>query len=231
MRRQLTILLILTACIAGPAHADTLPSQLADMVGDDPKANTPDCVAAKADAHEWSEEKGKNALKTIGRIAIWPLGERSARRRGRARNEARELVMQRLREACFTQPDLVRADAVPGQRRPGGRGYESEAVFRTGAGGRNVTGIVHPLHNTIWLRPGGGEPGFATWQPDDWARSAAWVISPTGCQVAEDWAAPGNTREVSFVCPANIDLRAMVLSQAERVRAGAPLLGPTTTAP
>ncbi|WP_271065113.1 hypothetical protein [Caulobacter sp. NIBR1757] len=216
--------------IAGPAHADTLPSQLADMVGADPKANTADCVAAKADAYEWSEEKGKNALRTIGRIAIWPLGERAARRRGRARNEARELVMQRLREACFTQPELVRASAVAGQRRPGGRGYEGDAVFRTGAGGRNVVGVVHPVHNTIWLRPGGGEPGFATWQPDDWARSAAWVIAPSGCQVAEDWAAPGNTREVSFVCPSGVDLRALLLSQSERVRAGAPLL-PEVAAP
>lgn len=226
MRRSITIGLTL-AMLASAAVANTLPSQLADMVGNDPKANTPDCLAAKADAHEWSEEKGKNALKTIGRIAIWPLGERAARRRGRARNEARELVMQRLREACFTQPEIVRADAVPGQRRPGGRGYESEAVFRTGAGGRNVVGILHPTHNTIWLRPGGGEPGFASWQPDDWARSAAWVIAPVGCKVAEDWAAPGNTREVSFVCPASVDLRALVLSQAERVKAGAPLLAST----
>lgn len=231
MRRSIALSLILSVVIAIPAYADTLPSQLADMVGDDPKANTPDCIAAKADAHEWSEEKGKAALKTIGRIAIWPLGERAARRRGRAKNEARELVLQRLREACFTQPELVRASAVPGQRRPGGRGYESDAVFRTGVGGRNVTGIVHPIHNTIWLRPGGGEPGFATWQPDDWARSAAWVIAPVGCQVAEDWAAPGNTREVSFVCPANVDLRALVLSQGERVRAGAPLLARVSTQP
>ncbi len=207
----------------------TLPSRLAGLVGDDPKANTPDCIAAKADAEEWSEERGKDTLKTIGRIAIWPLGERSARRRGRAKNEARELVMQRLREACFTQPELVRAAAVPGQRRPGGRGYEREAVFVTGAGGRNVVGIVHPIHNTIWLKPGDGELGFATWQPDDWARSAAWVIAPVGCQVAEDWAAPGGTREVSFVCPANLDLRALVLSQGERVRAGAPLTAASAT--
>jgi hypothetical protein len=224
MRRKLTILLIAAACIASPASADTLPSRLAGRVGDDPKANTPDCIAAKADAEEWNEERGKNTLKTIGRIAIWPLGERSARRRGRAKNEARELVMQRLRDACFTQPELVRAAAVSGQRRPGGRGYERDAVFLTGAGGRNVVGIVHPIHNTIWLKPGDGEAGFATWQPDDWARSAAWVLSPVGCQVAEDWAAPGGTREVSFVCPANLDLRALVLSQGERVRAGAPLL-------
>lgn len=198
---------------AAPAYADTFPSRLADSVGDSPLANTPQCAAAKADAADWSEGGFGKVLKGVGRVVIWPLGERSAERRANDKNEAREQVMQRLRASCFVQPTFERAAPSPSQRWPGAKGYDKNVGFAAAVGGRDIIGLVHPATDTIWVRARSGGPGFVYWEPEDWVRTVAWAIEPMGCKVTEDAQAPGKTREVGFVCPAGVDLRAAILSQ------------------
>lgn len=204
---------ILAATAAQPALADTFPGRLADSVGDDPLANTPDCAAAKADAADWSEGGVGKVLKGIGRVAIWPLGERSAERRAADKNEAREQLMQRLRSSCFTQPTFERAPPSPGQRWPGAKGYDKKLAFAANVGGRQVVAMVHPATNTIWVRAEAGGPGFVYWKSEDWVRPVAWALEPTGCKVTQDAQAPGKTREIGFVCPSGYDLRAEILRQ------------------
>jgi hypothetical protein len=199
--------------LATPAAAETLPSRLADSVGGDPKAATPECAAAQADARAWTEGGVGKVLKGVGRVAIWPLGERSARRRSDEQNAARERVMERVRQACITQPELTRAPHQPDQRWPGGKGYDRELLFRATAGGRTIIGLVHPTARTIWLKTGEDGPGHLYWAADAWTGVAAWALEPTGCKVTEDQPGPGFTREVGYVCPAGIDLRELTKRQ------------------
>ena len=211
---------LVMAAMAGEAAAVTAPQQLAAFAVGDPKSETPDCVAARADADAWDEQRGKSAFKTVGRIIIWPLGERSARRGKRAKNEARQLVTDRVREACFTIPELARAAPIPGQRRPMGQGYRGGVAFLTGAGGVTVKGQVHPTLNTIYLAAVNGVVGGTA---EDWAGLAGKVISPAGCQIADAWPGPAKAWEVSYVCPEGVDLIQLFNEQSERVRVGAPL--------
>lgn len=214
------LLAAVAALFAGAASAETFPGRLAAQVGNDPKADTADCRAAQADAISWNEKKGVGALRRIGRIAIWPLGERGARRRGEEKNEARELVMAALREQCFTQPPFERAPPVEGQRWPGAEGYDRSGGLDIIVGGREVAAIVHPRFNTIWVRARGGGPGYVYWQPEDFIRSVAWAIEPAGCRVTQDRPAPNNSREVAFKCPGDVNLRQLVETESPLIRRG-----------
>lgn len=222
MKRAMCLIVGL-AMLSSAAAAGTLPAELAARVGNDPKADTPQCLAAKADAEDWTEGGAKKVLKTIGRIAIWPLGERSARRRGRAISADRERLMQRLRDACFTQPVFDRAAPRAGQRWPGGRGYEKRLAFYAQGGGRLILVFVHPDTDTMWLKAADGDPGFQYWTGDQWVGPVAVTLEPLGCQVTEDAPAPSSTREMGFKCPEGVNLRALVASQSEATRAGIPL--------
>lgn len=208
--RRLMMAGLMGALITTPAAAETLPGRLADSVGNDPKAATPECQAAQADAREWSEGGIGKVLKGVGRVAIWPLGERSAHRRSDQKNAAREQVMERVRQACFTQPEIVRAPPSPSQRWPSGKGYDRRSLFRAKAGGREVVAMIHPTANTILLRTGEDGPGHSLWTAEGWVRPLAWSLEPTGCRVTEDQAVPGYGREVGFVCPSGVNLRAIV---------------------
>jgi hypothetical protein len=215
MRLCFALAAIVTMQAVAPAYAGTLPSRLADQVdATDPKAASLDCQAAQADARDWSEGGVAKVLKGVGRVVIWPLGERSAQRRSDQKNEARELVMERVRQACFTQPTFTRAPPTPGQRWPGGKGYDRSQRYLAQAGGRTVMVIIHPKANTLWLRTGEGGPGFELWSSDAWVAPVAWSLEPFGCRITEDHPAPANSREAGFICPQDVDLRALVRAVA-----------------
>ncbi len=217
---RIGIVAIAAALVATPAAAETHPGRLAHEAADSPKANATECVAARADALDWSEGGVGKVLKGAGRILVWPLAERSAERRSEERNAARERVMERVRQACFVQPEFERAPPSPDQRWPMARGYDGKLSFVAKVGGRSILVMVHPTTNTLWMLSKDGGPGSALWTPDGWVRPVAWAIEPTGCRVTEDVPSSGNTREVGFVCPADVDLRALVRSQAASLRAG-----------
>lgn len=217
--RKLLVLSCALLC-ATPAAAETLPGRLAEEAAAAPRANTTECVAARADAMDWSEGGVGKVLKGVGRVAIWPLGERSAERRSEEKNAARERVMERVRQACFEQPTFERSPPSPDQRWPMARGYDRDLSFVAKVGGRSVTAFVHPTANSIWMKTAEGGPGFMQWTSDAWLRPVAWVIEPTGCRLTEDVPAPGATREAGFVCPAGVDIRAILSARSSTWKAG-----------
>lgn len=212
---------VLVAIIAAtPASAETLPGRLAEEAASSPKADATECVAARADAMDWTEGGIGKVLKGVGRVVVWPLAERSAERRSEEKNAARERIMERVRQACFDQPPFERAPPSASQRWPMAREYDGKLSFVAQVGGRSVHAYVHPTTETIWVKTAEGGPGFTLWTPDAWVRPVAWALEPTGCRVTEDVPAPGKTREIGFVCPAGVDLRALVRAQARNWRPG-----------
>lgn len=206
---------VVIALMASAAVAGGLPSQLAETVGGDPEASTPECQAAVADANAWNERKAQGALGKVGRFIIWPLGEGKARRKSEAKNAARELVMERLRQACFTQPVINRAEAPRGQRWPGGEGYDKKLAFVARTGGRKVLAVIHPSIDTMWVQASNGGRGYVYWTPDAFVGPVSWALEPTGCRVTQDNPAANGGREVAFVCPPGVNLRRSVIGRDE----------------
>ncbi len=216
MQALKTAIVLVLVSASGSAGAATLPGRLAESVGNDPKASTPECQAAQADAREWDEGQLGKVASRVGRIIIWPLGERRAQRKGDEKNAARELVTERLRQACFTQPIIERAETPRDQRWPGGRRYDKKLTFSVRTGGRKVAVLVHPTANALWVRSTSGGPGHAFWTPESFVGPVAWALEPTGCRVTADMPAAEDSREVGFVCPPGVDLRQLVLARGPK---------------
>lgn len=220
MKPLLLPLVLAASLLAGAASAQSFPARLADQVGNDPLADTPDCIAAQTDARAWNEKSAVGSLRNVGRFIVWPLAERAAQRRNDIKDEAREVVMEALRQSCFTQPSFTRAEPVPGQRWPAATGYDRPGGFNIIVGGRDMAALVHPTFNTIWIRARSGGPGYIHWKDEDFVRSVAWAIEPTGCRVTQDRAAENHSREVGYVCPEGVNLRQLVESKSDLVRRG-----------
>ena len=218
--RPAWLIAVALSLAAAPALAATHPSRLADQVGADPEANSPDCVAAKADAMAWDERHFSKTMGRLGRIAVWPLAENKARRKGEEKNEARERVMERLRLACFSQPAVNLRPKNIGQRWPGGKGYDRQGSLDIIVGGREITAWVHPTAKVLMVKARGGGPGSYLWRDEAWLSVVAWSLEPAGCGVSEIQPVDQMAREIAYVCPDGTDLRRLVASGSPLVRRG-----------
>jgi hypothetical protein len=199
----------------------TAPVRLATVATQtDPQAESVECRAAAADAGQFSEQLTSRAFKGFLMGLAWPFTMGKPQELDHRKAVERHRYMERIRVACFTQPPFERAPPVSGQRWPETRNYLKSTAFMNGVGGRSIVGYAHASENTIWLKQGPGAYDAEWWTGDDWTRAAAWLIAPTGCRVAETRMVISVWWEVSYVCPAGVDLRALMKAQQASIWAG-----------
>lgn len=106
--------------------------------------------------------------------------------------------------------------------------------------GAAYTVSMHPREDTFLIRPGAmqnigaaiergmtrGAGGQRPGQADARAAASAF-IAPSGCDVVQvrDLDASAGYWEADYVCPAGVDLRALVAAQRGALRSGDPLVG------
>jgi hypothetical protein len=69
----------------------------------------------------------------------------------------------------------------------------------------------------------GGNPG--RWPLDVWLHAAQHFVRPIGCDISDIHAGwrMGGTWEVTYVCPDQVDLRALIKAQRSDLKRGVPL--------
>lgn len=104
----------------------------------------------------------------------------------------------------------------------GGFAFSDASVM---LGDRTIRVYVHKSRNTLLLQPAVKELGRdpSNWPDADWQAAAAAFVRPLGCVIPQTLPLARATWEATYLCPAGIDLPALVKRQGQAVKDGAPL--------
>lgn len=105
---------------------------------------------------------------------------------------------------------------------------DAELVYE----GRAFSIYVHPKQDLLMLQPKLSEtfkpPIPPEWPIGFWRGAAEQFVKPAGCGIPEVHVLSKNgaTWEASYLCPAGLDLRALILAQRSALKRGSELKAP-----
>jgi len=222
--------LVVAGCASNPKQT------LAALDEHDPKFETVACAQSREAALKYDN-------KTVGRVGVGlalgllgPIGLIPAVGMDVQQNQERKLLNDEIHRRCQsdTGADIgpvtqstINPNAVPVANKATtnlmsyGAGFGSAMVI---LGDRRFTIYMHKSAPVMLVQPKIGQRTTG-WPDQIWADAGRSLTEPVGCAITQ--IAPisriGASWEVTYNCPANVDLRKLIMDQRETLKQGAPL--------